>query len=222
MSIVTVERKVLEKNDELAAQNRNALRGRGLFVVNIVSSPGSGKTSILEQTLEHLKGKLRVAVIEGDVQTDFDAQRVAKFGVPVVQIVTNGGCHLDAKLVQDALANIDLVGIQLLVIENVGNLVCPANYDLGEHVKVVVASTTEGDDKPLKYPAMFRNAAVLIINKTDLLPYVNCRLPELKINALRINPKLKVFETSCTTKQGIDEWCTWLQEQVANITTDKL
>jgi hydrogenase nickel incorporation protein HypB len=214
MSIVTIERKVLEKNDELALQNREVFQRHGLFVVNIVSSPGSGKTSILEQTLEHLKNKLHIAVIEGDVQTDFDAQRVAKFNVPVVQIVTNGGCHLDAKLVQDALASINLDGIKLLIIENVGNLVCPANYDLGENVKVVVASTTEGDDKPLKYPTMFRNASALLINKIDLLPYINCNLTELKTNALKINPKLKVFETSCTTKQGIAEWCTWLEKQV--------
>jgi hydrogenase nickel incorporation protein HypB len=219
MSVVTIERKVLEKNDELAAKNRELFQQHSAFVVNIVSSPGSGKTSILEQTLEHLKGKLRVAVIEGDVQTDFDAQRVAKFDVPVVQIVTNGGCHLDAKLVQDALGNIDLNGIQLLVIENVGNLVCPANYDLGEHIKVVVASTTEGDDKPLKYPAMFRNASVLLVNKIDLLPYVNCNITELKNNALRINPALHVFETSCTTKQGIDVWCAWLEKQVQNISS---
>jgi hydrogenase nickel incorporation protein HypB len=219
MSIVTIERKVLEKNDELAAKNRELFQRHGAFVVNIVSSPGSGKTSILECTLEHLKDKLRIAVIEGDVQTDFDAQRVAKFGVPVVQIVTNGGCHLDAKLVQDALGNIDLKGIQLLVIENVGNLVCPANYDLGEHIKVVVASTTEGDDKPLKYPAMFRNASVLLINKIDLLPYVKCTISELKNNALRINPALSVFELSCTTKQGIDLWCTWLEKQAKNISS---
>jgi hydrogenase nickel incorporation protein HypB len=214
MSVVTIERKVLEKNDELAAKNREVFQYHGAFVLNIVSSPGSGKTSILERTLEHLKGRLHVAVIEGDVQTDFDAQRVAKFHVPVVQIVTNGGCHLDAKLVQDALGNIDLKGIQLLVIENVGNLVCPANYDLGEHIKVVVASTTEGDDKPLKYPAMFRNASVLLVNKIDLLPYVNCNITELKNNALRINPALNVFETSCTTKQGIDVWCEWLERQI--------
>jgi hydrogenase nickel incorporation protein HypB len=214
MSVVTIERKVLEKNDELAAKNRELFQHHGAFVVNIVSSPGSGKTSILERTLEHLKDKLRIAVIEGDVQTDFDAQRVAKFGVPVVQIITNGGCHLDAKLVQDALGNISLNGIQLLIIENVGNLVCPANYDLGEHIKVVVASTTEGDDKPLKYPAMFRNASVLLVNKIDLLPYVNCNITELKNNALRINPALNVFEISCTTKQGIEEWCTWLKKQV--------
>jgi hydrogenase nickel incorporation protein HypB len=213
MSIVTVERKVLEKNDELAAHNRDYFRHRDIFVVNMVSSPGSGKTSILERTLEHLKDNLHVAVIEGDVQTDFDAQRVAKFGVPVVQIITNGGCHLDAKLVHDALQNINLQGIQFLIIENVGNLVCPANYDLGEDMKVVVASTTEGDDKPLKYPAMFRNASALIINKIDLLPYVQCNPGNLKDNALRINPALRIFETSCTTKQGIPDWCEWLKEQ---------
>ena len=216
MSIITVERKVLEKNDELAARNREVFRDHGVFVVNMVSSPGSGKTSILEQTLEHLKNSLRVTVIEGDVQTDLDAQRVAKLGVPVVQIITNGGCHLEAKLIQDALGTIDLKGIQLLIIENVGNLVCPANYDLGENMKIVVASTTEGDDKPLKYPAMFRNASALIINKIDLLPYVNCNHGELKNNALRINPFLNVFETSCTTKQGIEEWCMWLNDQVIN------
>jgi hydrogenase nickel incorporation protein HypB len=213
MKVVTIERKVLEKNDELAAQNRKSFLDRGVFVINMVSSPGSGKTSILERTLEHVKGKLHVAVIEGDVQTDFDAQRIAKLNVPVVQIVTNGGCHLDAKLLQDALGNLNLSGIQLLIIENVGNLVCPANYDLGEHIKVVVASTTEGDDKPLKYPGMFRNAAVLLVNKIDLLQYVNCNIAELKNNALRINPKLQIFETSCTTKQGIAEWCAWLEEQ---------
>lgn len=216
MSITTVEKKVLEKNDALATLNRNAFDRHGIYVINMVSSPGSGKTSILERTLEYFKEKIRVAVIEGDVQTNLDAQRVAKFEVPVVQIITNGGCHLEAKLVQDALDKISLDGIQLLIIENVGNLVCPANYDLGEDEKVVVASTTEGDDKPLKYPAMFRNASALILNKIDLLPYVQCRPDELKNNARRINPALQMFETSCTTKQGIAEWCSWLEEQVHN------
>jgi hydrogenase nickel incorporation protein HypB len=216
MSIITIERKVLEKNDELASKNRELFQHHGAFVVNMVSSPGSGKTSILERTLEHLKNKLQIAVIEGDVQTDIDAQRVATFGVPVVQIITNGGCHLDAKLVNDALGSLDLNGIQLLIIENVGNLVCPANYDLGEDMKIVLASTTEGDDKPLKYPTMFRNASVLIVNKIDLLPYVRCNINDLKSNALRINPSLTIFETSCTTLDGIGRWCTWLEEQVNN------
>lgn len=214
MSIITIERKVLEKNDELARCNRELFAKQNTFVINLVSSPGSGKTSLLENTLGHLKGKLKIAVIEGDVQTDLDAQRVARFDVPVAQIVTNGGCHLEARLVADALDKLDLSGIELLVIENVGNLVCPSNYDLGEAMKVVVASTTEGDDKPLKYPAMFRNASALIINKIDLLPYVNCSLAQLRQNALQINPSLKVFETSCTTGVGVSEWCDWLEENV--------
>jgi hydrogenase nickel incorporation protein HypB len=213
MSIITIERKVLEKNDEIARENRELFARHGIFVINLVSSPGSGKTSILERTLEHLQGKLGVAVIEGDVQTDFDARRVARYNVPVVQIVTHGGCHLEARLVRDALASIPLINIRLLVIENVGNLVCPSNYDLGEALKAVVISTTEGDDKPLKYPGMFRNASVLLINKIDLLPYVNCRLEELKKNALQINPSLQIFDTSCTTRAGIPEWCDWLVEK---------
>lgn len=212
MSIITIERKVLEKNDEVARQNRELFADHGIFVLNMVSSPGAGKTSILERTLERLRNDLDIAVIEGDVQTDLDARRVAKYNVPAVQILTRGGCHLEANLVRDALANLELKAIDLLIIENVGNLVCPSNYDLGEAMKVVVASTTEGDDKPLKYPAMFRNASVLILNKIDLLPYVQCNLSVLKENALKINPSLTVFETSCTTGQGIDAWCEWLAE----------
>ena len=210
MSVITIERKVLQKNDDVANQNRNLFGKHGTFVVNLVSSPGSGKTSILERTIEHLQETVKIGVIEGDVQTDLDAQRVARYNVPVVQIVTRGGCHLEAQLVQDALQKIDLGSLRLLIIENVGNLVCPANYDLGEAHKVVIASTTEGDDKPLKYPEMFLKASVLIINKIDLLPYVNCNLDALRQNALRINPSLKIFETSCTTKTGIDRWCDWL------------
>ncbi len=213
MSVITIERKVLEKNDEIARQNRELFRQHGIFVINMVSSPGAGKTSILEKTLEHLRGRIPLAVIEGDVQTDLDAQRVARYGVPAVQIVTRGGCHLEANLVRDALASMSLNGIRLLIIENVGNLVCPSNYDLGEALKVVVASTTEGDDKPLKYPAMFRNSSVLIINKVDLLPYLNCNLDLLRSNALQINSSLKVFETSCRTGAGIDAWCSWLVER---------
>jgi len=213
MSVITIERKVLEKNDEIARLNRALIEGHGLFSINIVSSPGAGKTSILERTIERLRGSVRIAVIEGDVQTDFDAQRVARYGVPAIQIVTHGGCHLEAKLVQDALARLDLKELDLRVMENVGNLVCPAKYDLGEALKVVVLSTTEGDDKPLKYPVMFRNASVLIINKTDLLPYVSCDLETVRRNALQINPQLRIFETSCTTQTGIPEWCRWLEER---------
>ncbi len=214
MSIVTIERKVLEKNDEIAQQNREFLGRRNIFAINVVSSPGAGKTSLLERTLEQLAGELKLVVIEGDVQTDFDAQRVARYNVPVVQIITHGGCHLEARLVQDALHKVDLTGAEALIIENVGNLVCPANYDLGEALKAVVLSTTEGDDKPLKYPGMFRNASVLIINKTDLVPHVNCNLGTLRANALQINPDLRIFETSCTTKAGIAEWCGWLKLNV--------
>src|SRR5512138_3842598 len=214
MSVITIERNVLEKNDVIAARNRTLLVELRVFAINIVSSPGAGKTSLLERMMERMKDRQKVAVIEGDVQTDLDAQRVARYGVPAVQIVTRGGCHLEAQLVHDALQRLRLEEAELLVIENVGNLVCPASYDLGEAMKVVIASTTEGDDKPLKYPAMFRAASVLIINKIDLLPYLPSTLEQLRANALKINPSLQVFETSCTTGEGIDAWCRWLDEQV--------
>lgn len=220
MPVVTIERKVLEKNDGYAARNREALRRNDVFSFNLVSSPGSGKTSLLEKTLGQLAGKLKVAVIEGDIQTDIDAQRVAKFGVPAIQIVTNGGCHLDAQLVNEAMSRLDLSALDLLIIENVGNLVCPANFDLGEAIKVVVVSVTEGEEKPLKYPAMFHRASVLIINKIDLAPYVSCKVQDLKENALRINPLLTVFETSCTTEVGLADWTNWLIFQSLNFRVD--
>ncbi len=216
MSVITVERKVLEKNDAVARRNRDFFAKHKTYVINVVSSPGSGKTSLIEKTLGVLKDRIKIAVIEGDVQTDLDAQRVARFDVPVVQIVTHGGCHLEAKLVQDALESIDLSSIQLLIIENVGNLVCPSNYDLGEAAKIVVASVTEGDDKPLKYPGMFRNSSGLIVNKIDLLPHLPCSIDELKNNALKINPQLRIFETSCTSGEGIEDWCTWLHSKVSD------
>jgi hydrogenase nickel incorporation protein HypB len=214
MNVITVERKILEKNDEVARLNREAFSRTGTFVLNLVSSPGSGKTSIIERTLEYLRGRLRVAVIEGDVQTDLDAQRVARFDVPVVQIVTHGACHLEAPLVRDALGQLDLKGIELLIIENVGNLVCPASYDLGEDVRVAILSTTEGDDKPLKYPKMFQTSSVLIINKVDLMPHVSCSLELLRTNALRIHPDLRIFELSCTTGAGVSDWCTWIEQSL--------
>ena len=214
MSVITIERKVLERNDAIAQQNRELFRGKNLFTMNLVSSPGSGKTSLVERTIHHTRNKFNIAVIEGDVQTSLDAERVAAYGVPVVQIVTQGSCHLEAGLVRDAYGQIEKNNFEVLFIENVGNLVCPAGYDLGEDIKVVIASTTEGDDKPLKYPAMFRNASALIINKTDLIPYVNCSLETLMKNALSINPSLKIFKTSCTTDEGIEEWCGWIESKI--------
>lgn len=214
MSRLTIERKVLEKNDSIAAELRESYKKNKLFAINLVSSPGSGKTSLVERTIANLKNKIKIAVIEGDVQTDLDAQRVEAFDVPVIQIVTNGSCHLEAGLVREAYKQIDTDSMEVLIIENVGNLVCPAGYDLGEDMKVVIVSTTEGDDKPLKYPAMFRNSSVLIINKTDLIPYTGCSLEKLKNNALGINPSLRIFETSCRTDEGITDWCNWLITQV--------
>ncbi len=214
MSIITVERKVLAKNDIIASEIRSELLENGVFTINIVSSPGSGKTSLVEKTIEHFNGSVNISVVEGDVQTDLDAQSVSAYNVPVVQIITNGGCHLEANLVKDSMTSLDLVQTDLLIIENVGNLVCPAGYDLGEDMKIVVISVTEGDDKPLKYPKMFMNSKVLVINKTDLLPYVNCNIEVLKHNALKINPELKVFEVSCTTGLGIDKWCDFLESSI--------
>jgi hydrogenase nickel incorporation protein HypB len=211
MSIVTVERKILEKNDDVAAQNRQLFKKNKLFTINLLSSPGSGKTSLLEKTMEELNDSIKIGVVEGDVQTDNDAQRIAKYNVPVVQIVTNGGCHLEAKLVQNALDNFDLSILDLLVIENVGNLVCPANYDLGEEKKIVMVSTTEGDDKPSKYPSMFRVSNVMVINKIDLLPYVDFDMNKVREHALAINPELTIIELSCKTGQGFEDWIKWLR-----------
>jgi hydrogenase nickel incorporation protein HypB len=214
MSIVTVERKILEKNDDVAAQNRVLFNQNKLFTINLLSSPGSGKTSLLEKTMERLKDKFKIGVVEGDVQTDNDAQRIAKYNVPVVQIVTNGGCHLEAKLVQNALDNFVLSDLDLLVIENVGNLVCPANYDLGEAKKIVMVSTTEGDDKPSKYPSMFRVSDVMVVNKMDLLPYVDFNLEKARKHALTINPNLTIIELSCKTGEGLDDWIKWLKDNL--------
>jgi hydrogenase nickel incorporation protein HypB len=214
MSVITVERKVLEKNDQVANELRNKFQSRKIFVINLLSSPGSGKTSLIEKTVEHLKGKFNISVIVGDVQTDNDAMRIGKLNIPVVQIITHGSCHLEAQLVRDAYKKIEDEPIDLLIIENVGNLVCPAGYDLGEDKKVVLLSTTEGDDKPLKYPAIFRNSSALVINKIDLLPYVNSSVEEIKINAKSINYDLNIFELSCKTSEGIDDWCNWLLNHI--------
>ena len=213
MSVITIERKVLEKNDAIAQELRSLFHEKKIFAINLLSSPGSGKTSLVERTIDRLKAKIRIAVIEGDLQTDLDARRIHALHIPVVQIVTNGACHLEAGLVRDAYFRLEQDNIDLLIIENVGNLVCPAGFDLGEDVKVVILSTTEGDDKPLKYPAMIRNASLLVINKIDLIPYVNCSVETLRKNAMEINPALQIIETSCTSGAGISDWAGWLQSQ---------
>jgi hydrogenase nickel incorporation protein HypB len=208
--VITIEQKILKKNADVAAENRAFIDRRGLFAVSLVSAPGSGKTSLLERTLIALASRgVRAAVIEGDVQTDRDARRIAALDVPAVQIVTNGTCHLEAAMVRDALARLPNA-IDLLFIENVGNLVCPASYDLGEHRRVVLTSTPEGDDKPLKYPAIFRNADALIINKVDLLPYVAYDVKQAKAFARQVCPGLVAFETSCVSCEGIVSWIEWL------------
>jgi len=213
MPVITVERKILEKNDQIAAQNRQLFAEKHITVFNLLSSPGSGKTTLLEKLLPMLTDN-RCGVVEGDLQTDRDAQRIAALDVPVVQIVTNGGCHLDASLVRDALTNLDLDTIRLLIIENVGNLVCPAGYDLGEQQKIVIISTTEGDDKPLKYTTVFRAARVCIINKVDLLPWTDFNIETVKKNALQINPDLRFFSVSAKTGAGMQELSAWFKSQL--------
>ncbi|HDQ45018.1 MAG TPA: hydrogenase accessory protein HypB [bacterium] len=212
MEIITVERRILEKNEDIAKENREILRGKNVRTLDLLSSPGSGKTAILEQTLDLLAGRIRMAVIEGDVQTDNDARRIAKHGVPVVQIITHGGCHLDARLVRSAMDSLALDDLDILFIENVGNLVCPAAFDLGEDEKVVILSVTEGDDKPLKYPLAFRAAKTCILNKTDLLPHVEFRSEVFRENVFRINPKATLFEMSAKTKEGFGAWTAWLSD----------
>lgn len=220
MSIVKIERKILEKNDQIAAELRKNFQQKKIFTINLISSPGSGKTSLLEKTISRLNKELNIFIIEGDVQTDLDARRIDQYNVPVVQIITNGGCHLEANLIREALNSYSLDNVDLLIIENVGNLVCPAGYDLGENIKVVILSLTEGADKPLKYPAIFRNASVLIINKIDLEKYVDCSPAEIEKNALSVNPNLKIFTLSCTSEEGIEAWTDWLKTQVINVKTN--
>lgn len=214
MPTITIERAILEKNNDIAARNRAFFLHHGILALNLVSSPGAGKTSLLEQTLQRFPPWMQPAVIEGDVQTDLDARRIDRLGIPVTQIVTNGGCHLEAGLVEQALERMNLKDRRIVFIENVGNLVCPANYDLGEHAKVVIVSLTEGDDKPFKYPAMFHKATALVVNKMDLAPYVPSDADTMIRNALMINPRLQIFRTSCTSGEGLDEWMSWVNANV--------
>lgn len=210
--VIQVERDLLAKNDEQAELNRNLLNSNGIFSLNLVSSPGSGKTTLLVKTIAALGGELPLAVIEGDQQTENDAERIRAAGAPAIQINTGKGCHLDAQMVGQAMQQLDLKEDSLLLIENVGNLVCPASFDLGEAHKVVILSVTEGEDKPLKYPDMFRAADLMLLNKCDLLPYLEFDA-ELAIRcAQRVNPEIRVIRLSAKSGEGMDEWLDWVRD----------
>lgn len=213
-SVVNIEQDVLHHNNLLAARNRGYFDAKNILALNLVSSPGSGKTTLLEKTLIDLKDQVEFAVIEGDQQTTNDADRIHATGTKVVQINTGKGCHLDAHMVLHAVQGMKLVNDSVLFIENVGNLVCPAMFDLGEKERVVIISVTEGEDKPLKYPDMFYSSSVCIINKIDLLPYVPFNIEKAREYIYKVNPKLKIFEVSCTSGEGLQQWYNWLKEQV--------
>jgi hydrogenase nickel incorporation protein HypB len=214
---VTLEQDILAKNDAYAAENRAAFAARGVFALNLVSSPGSGKTTLLVKTIEALQGKFPVAVIEGDQQTSFDAERIRATGAPAVQINTGKGCHLDAHMVGHALPKLPLENGGALMIENVGNLVCPAAFDLGEAGKVVILSVTEGEDKPLKYPDMFRAARLMLVNKCDLLPHLDFDVEKAVAHARRVNPFIEVLRVSARTGEGMDVWLDWVEKGVAAV-----
>lgn len=212
---VSVIRNVLEANDRLAQELKDLFAARGILALNLMSSPGAGKTSLLERTLRDLSGEFKMAVIEGDLQTDNDARRVAATGAQAVQINTEGGCHLNSSMILEALKQIDLDGLDILFIENVGNLVCPAEFDLGEDGKVTLLSVTEGDDKPEKYPLMFNLSEVSLLNKVDLLPYVDFDMERARGFMRALNKDITIFGVSCKTSEGLEGWYEWLRKKRA-------
>jgi hydrogenase nickel incorporation protein HypB len=211
---VKVVSHILEANDRIAAENRNVFHESGVYVINLMSAPGAGKTSLIERTIKEISSKLKIGVIEGDIAGTDDAKRIAKLGIPVVQINTGGACHLDANMINEVIADLPLKDLDILIIENVGNLVCPAEFKVGEDIKVMLLSIAEGDDKPLKYPLMFQESSALILNKIDLLPYTNASIEKIKKNSLSLNKKLKIFELSCRTGEGIGKWVEWLRSLI--------
>lgn len=210
--MVQIEQNILAKNDAYAQENRRSLAERGIFALNLVSSPGSGKTTLLVKTIEMLKDRLSITVIEGDQQTSQDAERIRSTGATAIQINTGRGCHLDAHMIGHALGKLDMPNGSVLMIENVGNLVCPAAFDLGEAHKVVILSVTEGEDKPIKYPDMFRAADLMLLNKCDLLPYLSFDVDRAIAFARRVNPGLAIIQTSATSGAGMEAWLAWLEQ----------
>lgn len=214
---ISVVEKILGANEQLAATNRDMLDSSAVFGLNLMASPGAGKTSLIERTLEALAGRFRVAAVDGDVATSIDADRAAAAGAVAVQINTGGECHLDAVMLGQALAQLDLDATDLLIVENVGNLICPANFQLGTHCSVLIASVPEGDDKPYKYPAMYQGVDALVINKIDLLPYVEFDMDYFRRGVEALNPGLVSFALSCRTGEGLTDWTAWLTEQVERL-----
>lgn len=211
---IKILKDILSANDQIAEENRQLLDGSKVFAVNVMASPGSGKTSVILETIRELKGKVRIGVIEGDISSSIDAETIGKEGIPVIQINTGGECHLDAGMLRGALSNLPLGDIDLLFIENVGNLVCTAEFLLGEHLKILVSSIPEGDDKPFKYPLMFHEVDAILMNKIDLLPYVKFDTEAFSKGVRGMNEKVKIIQTCCTDGQGIQEWGSWLLAQM--------
>ena len=214
MATISVVKQVLDANDRIAQGNRAIFDEKGIYVINLMSSPGAGKTTLVERTIEGLKDRYSIAVIEGDIQDTHDAERVARYNIPVVQINTGGGCHIDANMVREALPGLTLDGVDLLINENVGNLVCPAEFKIGENDKVMILSTPEGADKPSKYPLMFHESSVLLINKMDLMPHVSFDLAKARADAVKCNPDLQIFEVSCRTGEGLEAWLSWVSARI--------
>jgi hydrogenase nickel incorporation protein HypB len=217
--IIKTVKNILDANDRIAQDNRALFDAKKVFVINLMSSPGAGKTTLVERTIEALRDKYRIAVIEGDIQDTYDAERIAALDIPVTQINTGGACHIDGNMIREALPNFDLDSIDLLITENVGNLVCPAEFNVGENIKVMILSTPEGADKPRKYPLMFHESAALIINKMDLMAHVDFDLEKAKKDALSINPHLEIFTVSCKTQEGMAPWIAWLSLRVETFLT---
>lgn len=204
---IKLKKNVYGKNKELADKNRQLFDRNKIFVINMISSPGSGKTSLIEKIGPLVQSFAKVHVVEGDIETENDAQRLRDLGISATQIQTHGACHLDASMIEKALSEVDIAALDMVIIENVGNLVCPTSFDLGENMRIVVSSTTEGDDKPLKYPQAYHSADICVLNKIDLLPYVNCSTEQFEAGARRANAKIEIFHTSCVTADGIDQLC---------------
>lgn len=214
MKQVEIKKDILSAYEMIAQENRKLFKKKGTLVLNLMSSPGAGKTTLLERTIELLKDTFSLGVIEGDIATSYDAERIRAHGVKVVQINTGGACHLESSMIKNTMAEFDIERLDILIIENVGNLVCPAEFDLGEDIKIMILSVTEGEDKPLKYPLMFRLSKALIINKVDLLPYIDCSIDRIVRDARSINSDLRIFKISCTKKTGLNAWKEWLQEGI--------